>query len=37
MCGDVGCTDVDKRSEHQGPKMIWSIAVWPNSYKNTRK
>ena len=33
MCGDAGCTGVDKRLEHQNRKMIWSIAARPSSYK----
>ena len=33
ICGDAGCTGVDKRLEHQNRKMIWSIAARPSSYK----
>ena len=33
VCGDAGYTCVDKRPEHQGRKMIWSIAERPSRYK----
>jgi len=36
VCGDAGYTGVDKRPEHQGRQMIWSIAARPSRYKKTR-
>ena len=35
--GDAGYTGVEKRAEHQGRKMIWSIAARPSSYKKHAK
>ncbi len=33
VSGDAGHTGVDKRTEHQNRKMIWSIAAWASTYK----
>ena len=35
--GDAGCTGVQKRPEHDGRKMIWSISARPSSYKKHGK
>ena len=35
--GAAGYTGADKRPEHQGRKMIWSIAPRPSSYKKHAK
>jgi IS5 family transposase len=31
VCGDAGYTGVEKRPEHEGRKMIWSISARPSS------
>ena len=35
--GDAGYTGVQKRPEHDGRKMIWSISARPSSYKKARQ
>jgi len=37
LCGDAGYTGVEKRPEHQDPKIVWSIAARPSSYKKHAK
>jgi IS5 family transposase len=37
VCGDAGYTGVEKRPEHEGRKVIWSISARPSSYKKHGK
>ncbi|WP_324746126.1 IS5 family transposase [Pseudomonas veronii] len=37
VCGDAGCTGVEKRAEHQNRTMIWSIAARPSSDRKQGK
>jgi IS5 family transposase len=37
VCGDAGCTGVEKRPEHQDLLMIRSITARPSSYKKARE
>ncbi len=37
MCGDAGYTSAQKRPEHEGRQVIWSISTRPSSYKKHGK
>jgi IS5 family transposase len=37
VCGDAGYTGEEKRPEHEGRKVIWSISARPSSYKKHGK
>jgi IS5 family transposase len=37
VCGDAGYTGAQKRPEHEGLQVIWSISARPSAYKKHGK